>query len=143
MATPKIHIGSISSGSLKTEDLIQAFVDELTYYSPARAASLIQEYEPSDPEELDYESEEASFYLEALTEALEDLAPVGLYFGSAEGDGADFGFWPLNEYDLEGVETVSDLSKVETRYVRLVNDHGNVTMFSLGADGLVELWSAV
>jgi len=33
--------------------------------------------------------------LEEVREKLEESAPEGTYFGTLEGDGTDFGFWPL------------------------------------------------
>ena len=57
--------------------------------------------DPQDHERLDtyLDSEECGLDLEALFEALDDLAPDGMYFGSLEGDGSDFGFWICWEND--------------------------------------------
>ena len=39
-------------------------------------------------------AEYASELIDELADALQAYAPAGAYFGSHEGDGADFGFWP-------------------------------------------------
>jgi len=88
------QVGTISSATLRPEDLIPAFASELEYivgddpeYAPLlREASALQDSE-------DWEDEGASLVLEELFDALDSLAPAGVYFGSTEGDGADFGFW--------------------------------------------------
>jgi hypothetical protein len=40
----------------------------------------------------------ASEIIADMMDALNDLAPAGYYFGAHEGDGSDFGFWPLSEW---------------------------------------------
>jgi hypothetical protein len=42
-----------------------------------------------------YSSDESCYDLDALFDALDGYAPPGHYFGSHEGDGADYGFWPV------------------------------------------------
>lgn len=61
-------------------------------YELARAVRDAHAALASDPEG---ESEDAHAALASLFDALESIAPDGTYFGSIEGDGADFGFWPL------------------------------------------------
>lgn len=88
--------GSISTGTLRSEDLIPVFAATLrelvgktiTSYE----ASIIKEAEGSLEELTPDEQDEL---VGILQDALDDRAPVGLYFGSHKGDGADFGFWPL------------------------------------------------
>ncbi len=43
------------------------------------------------------ELEKVSWYVEELLDALNDVAPGGCYFGTHPGDGADFGFWSVDE----------------------------------------------
>ena len=138
-------IGSISTGTLRTKDLLQAFADALEQYeSPLSIDSMkaIEEARTVDPD-----SEDASWLVnEALPNALQNTCTAPYcYFGTLEGDGADFGFWPsidsLEEEcsDDAAVLKVSDTSHVPD-YVMHVNDHGNVTLYSVE---LKEVWSCV
>ena len=46
-----------------------------------------------DSQEADWDDEEAAATLEDLSLALDEVAPLGFYFGASDGDGASFGFW--------------------------------------------------
>lgn len=93
MVTPPI--GSVSSGTMRYEDLIPAFMSVLREYSPERAASM-EGWEPQPLEDGDYPDAEAtSIFVDALFDDLNEIAPEGCYFGASEGDGADYGFWPF------------------------------------------------
>lgn len=74
--------GTISSGTLRTEDLIEKFNQVLRALNPRRHASLAMN-RPVDDQE----------YLVQIMDSLDLEAPEGMYFGTHEGDGADFGFW--------------------------------------------------
>ncbi len=103
--------GTISSGTLRPEDLIPAFADtldlrlgELADEQHARGRPLSPELfrALSDLEEVKSrvdggyaEAEDADADLEWLEETLSHYAPPGHWFGAHPGDGADFGFWPL------------------------------------------------
>lgn len=109
-------IGSISHGTLRPEDLCAVFFDTL--------------------KELDEEAYEGVLdeTIEALHHALHDAAPAYTYFGAHEGDGSDFGFWP----DGAAIDALPLQSEAEPGDdYKVVNDHGNVTVF--GADGTVLL----
>lgn len=82
--------GSVSSGTLRTMDLVDAFSSVLGTYRPARLRAIEQEFPGEDADEVEAR-------LEALVEALEECAPEGYTFGAHEGDGADFGFWPAGD----------------------------------------------
>lgn len=119
-ALPVPEVGSVSWGTLRAGDLIEAFTDALRIYDPERAAAIREEYadiyqaidEEAERcfqageytpwadvcEDMCYNddklSEQASYLVnEALFDALQAVAPEGCYFGASEGDGSDFGFW--------------------------------------------------
>lgn len=119
-ATP----GTVSHGTLRTEDLICAFHSELmlltrpydgcrdaavdTALRPARAAlDAVDDYAQARAELLaagaDVDPNDDCAYalvdrahdiVEELSDALSLFAPEGHYFGAHPGDDADFGFWP-------------------------------------------------
>lgn len=92
--------GSVSTGTLRNEDLIPRFLEVLDRYAPAKAKELLDLY-PNTLENLDDEDDADDFargmLLHDLFEALDEIAPEGYSFGAHEGDGADFGFWPVEE----------------------------------------------
>lgn len=99
--------GTVSHGTLRTEDLLAAFSSELE--------SLIQQNAEYwccdegrderdvlntivwDSREISPDDEYAPELVNELIDALEKFAPSGCYFGAHEGDGADFGFWPHSD----------------------------------------------
>ena len=101
-----------SCDTLRLEDLLPKFwsvaevlalaANKPEVLSPATLASLAK-LVGEDSREADWDDAEACQTLEELTEALQELAPVGFYFGSQEGDGACFGFW-LDESWAEALE---------------------------------------
>ena len=134
------QIGTIIHGTLRNEDLLDAFASELESITqhvvgPAKSelAKLIAEARECDPD-----GDEASDIIDELQDALGIYAPPYCYFGTTEGDGSDFGFWPAMESidDLPRVES-SDEARELGEDCAFVNDHGNVTVF--GADGSVLL----
>lgn len=142
------QFGSISSGTMRSEDLIPAFASELQYLAPATAtdhARLVQE-----ANDLEDHEEEADDVLEALFDALNDYAPAYGYFGAHVGDGADYGFWLCEDFqqmikDDGGLE-VADTSEVPDDYtgeVLHVNDHGNATLYVADKGKLTEVWAVV
>src|SRR5262245_7550637 len=94
MRTAKL--GTVSSGTMRTKDLVQCFYRELkslggkvkggTKYAKLRnlANGVPDSY---------WDSEDANWDLEALFNALDEHAPPFAYFGSHDGDGAHYGFW--------------------------------------------------
>ena len=66
--------------------------------------------------------------LAELDDAINAHNPEGVYFGSHEGDGADFGFWVSSVF-LDDIREDDDIrERVE------VSDHGNVTLFDRPVD---------
>ena len=142
----QFQIGSISTGTLKTEDLIEAFnhaltdmhhgywldINELMSEGADQAAMFNKQ--PTD-EQLQ------AWVLDRLMEELQAGCPPFVYFGTLPGDGADFGFWPdwnaLEEcqHDGEGEHVCRSNSAIIQ-----INDHGNVTVMDMDRN---VLWSVV
>lgn len=89
---------SVSHGTLLQGDLISAFAAELAYFKgedddlvrEANAVTLLNQ--------LGYpvlDDERGFMLVNNLQDTLNEHAGEGLYFGAPEGDGSDFGFWPL------------------------------------------------
>lgn len=83
---------TVSSGTLRTEDLINAFIEYIPEDHYAYD-DLYSEYTNLG----NYECEEADYLLEDLVDVLNQLAPEGYCFGAHPGDGACFGFWEVEE----------------------------------------------
>ena len=99
--TAKIELGTLIHGTLRDEDLLQAFSDELARIDTKRFdeviksdAHLFAESSNLTTEEIVEElGEDVTDVINDLMDALNEYAPYGYYFGSIEGDGSDFGFW--------------------------------------------------
>lgn len=144
------NVGTISHGTLRTEDLLSAFASELEWNVQRNAVEwcsdegrecrdryLALAAEASEIE--DFDSEAAIDLVNELQDSLNEFAPAYCYFGANEGDGSDFGFWPCLE-EIEELERVSDPSEVEHHLGEacvFVNDHGNMTVYN--ADGTIAL----
>ena len=97
---------SISHGTMRTQDLIQTFLDALSEYHPEAYAQMMSCAFPPVPsyvmDEGDssewWNSEEAHYLLAELFGALDCCAPEGYYFGAHIGDGSDYGFWSNEDY---------------------------------------------
>lgn len=144
-------LGSVSSGTLRPEDLIPAFVAELRRYRPRGRLplqlhkSVIQALAVRPGSNLICDPNDT---VNDLMDALEQYAPNYGYFGTNDGDGADFGFWLCTTWQQDARENgalfVSDLSEVPERHygeVVVVNDHGNATLYYRTKRKLVEVWS--
>ena len=105
--TVKIELGTLIHGTLRSEDLLQAFADELdrlrdrTDPTNSDADAVTDAYEllnggVTDSDDAATTMQEALYAVEAR---LELYAPDGVYFGAHEGDGADFGFWTDEDPD--------------------------------------------
>ncbi len=159
-----VEIGSISSGTLRTEDLLAAFADELESIAKAEAphpgalnpdlmgpVNEARELLAKGPDNWTDEEEGTASWLvnEDLMDALNEHAPPYCYFGAHEGDGADFGFWISEDALRDGIHdgdilAVSDERNAERstvpEYVLHTNDHGNETLHRIK---LEEVWSVV
>jgi hypothetical protein len=105
--TPMIEEGTVVEGTMRTEDLIRAFGHTLrecdysgyqqvkSYYAPVLAYMRDHAGELyGAPASL---LDSAEHMREELYDRLDEVAPEGMYFGAHPGDGADFGFWTIDE----------------------------------------------
>lgn len=100
-----MDIGTVISGTMRTQDLIPAFLDTLEEVWPAAyegymAAAFppVPAYVYDEGDDSDWwESEDAVYLLDALFDQLNEAAPDGYYFGAHPGDGSDYGFWPIED----------------------------------------------
>jgi hypothetical protein len=162
LKTPSL--GSISTGTLRLADLVPRFADELERLARARGRQRLPAARLRERRDLlrrarelvrsaDWDGDEAHEVYSDLCDALDSLAPLYARFGAHEGDGADFGFWPLDIdviktaiIDLMNGMVVSDLSEVPKRFngeVLLINERGNTTLYACVRGRLHELWSIV
>ncbi len=149
-------LGSVSSATMRPEDLIPAFESALEDLPGGRDALdiLRSDITPPGPDE-EYaawlETEDADWYLDGLTEALNEFAAPYCYFGSNEGDGADYGFWvswdSLNDdcryggvLKIDAGDEWPNPLPEGTEYVLEVTDHGNGTLLTTAG---AEVWSVV
>ena len=150
MKTKKINIGSVSSGTMRPEDLIPDFMWELRHQAPCKREhrALLTEIKSRMEADDYYESEESGWDLESLFDALDDYTPPYFYFGAHPGDGADYGYWLSESFedDFDGLK-VSDTADIPSTYygeVLVVNDHGNMTLYRRAYNRrLVVLWELV
>ncbi len=156
----KVQLGTISHGTLRTEDLLGEFLSTLEYLAPTKAAKaqngyrrVLRRWEEDGWDDLAVEDKENLEYcLEGVTEALEELAPPFCYFGCCEGDGSDFGFWysddtrrdavrdgemwegPDNGSPSEWPKYFASLAEFAAQHFSSacsITDHGNVTIYSI------------
>lgn len=141
-------IGSISHGTLRNEDLLEALSSELEWNirrnpDMASGSKLVDEAAAmlmADADEGSEWEEQASDLVNQLCDALNDFAPPYCYFGAHGGDGSDFGFWP----DMESIEELprvegSDEARELGEDCLFVNDHGNCTVFSGAGEEVISI----
>jgi len=141
MTSTPFPLGSISSGTLRMQDLVSAFAAALD--ADCDLAIRVKAFDPKSASDA-----EAYWLLEELENALDEIAPPFCYFGTAEGDGADFGFWP--EYDLirealagGDLLQVTDIREIPTDYdgqALRVRD-GYMTLFAVVDGNPSEIWT--
>ena len=100
---------TVSNATLRSQDLLPKFLDALRIVAPEAHQQLtmpgaghspIPQHALEDESDPWWRSEECAWLInEELFDALNEHAPEGFHFGSHEGDGACFGFWPNEEDD--------------------------------------------
>lgn len=164
-------LGSVSTATLRPEDLLQAFISTLeglqlangkelsrpeNFNTRDRLQNLIGEAQDvfgEDGETIPEENEErAAELIEEFIQTLDSYAPPFAYFGAHPGDGADFGFWLCEDWQQmardEDALFKEDGTPIPATYsgslVVSVSDHGNATLYGRDAQGVWrELWSVV
>jgi hypothetical protein len=148
------HIGSVSHGTMRPEDLIPTFIDVLTDLNDERSLlstgatfeetervkrhytritdqlSSIESrmYDDDGEAREDYfASEDASYDLEDLFNLLDSFAPDYFYFGAHPGDGSDYGFWLSEDFR----------ERMEDDGVAIVSDLGELSEDYAGAVCLI------
>ena len=153
----QFKLGSISTGTLRTEALLQRFADTLkacgsTSNEIDNAYDFVNAIETEDNPD---GNPDAQLIMDLLWEALEAMCPPFIYFGALEGDGADFGFWP----DMDSLNEALQPGRKFAEYQRAdmpfpkgesilpgdgvivhVSDHGNVTVMDMERN---VIWSTV
>jgi hypothetical protein len=152
------QIGSVSSGTMRTDDLLDALSGELDYQmkrQPARHPrkahrQIIREAGAvlnGNPKFAEYGDD----IVQELFDALGEYAAPYCYFGASEGDGSDYGFWLCSDFTErmhdDGVPVVDDFSELPDGYhgeVCQISDHGNASFGFMQRNGkFVEAWSCV
>lgn len=106
--------GTLIHGTLRPQDLVPVFLDELRRLDRARFDEYVQANPGMLPGEIPasaiesnsdpwWDTESVTWALDSLFDTLGEYSPEGYYFGTHEGDGADFGWWPVDrDEDYEG-----------------------------------------
>jgi len=144
-----MNIGSVSAGTMRKEDLIPCFLEELNNQEvlSKEHQELVSGIGKRMVDEEYYSSEESDYDLEDLFEALDAYCLPYFYFGGHPGDGADYGYWLMEDMVrfFEGLK-VGDLSEVPEGYegeVLLINDHGNMSLYEYGDGEARVIWEVV
>lgn len=158
-----LPIGSVSHDTLRNEDLLPAMIDAARSVKMQRVHhEMVREIEYNvrtnyskalDEKRIlteDSIGELMSDDVERLTDMLNSYVPDFCYFGTNEGDGADFGVWPIRDVDGDFVAVGKCrplASTIPQDHFMEVNDHGNCTMYRKVKAGRgyrwVEQWSVV
>ena len=171
----EFQLGSISTGTLRQQDLLSAFAQKLSslestkFYAEVGPDSLelyhgseLVQQAPAMLNALDNTTSLATGavsnpyvaeYLDWLTDALQEYCPPFIYFGTLEGDGADFGFWPDTESLGDALQDTAldwsdnawdwdlgDYILDDHGVIVQVSDHGNVTVMDLDRN---VIWATV
>ena len=142
----EFQLGSISTGTLRTEDLLEAFASTLQQFN--RTHPLLGEYLDIHANDA-WDSDKAADLLnEGFFNALQEICPPFVYFGTLEGDGSAFGFWPdwdsIQSDVIGNAEIDTDHADYMTYSVDsvlvTVYENGNVTVMDLERH---VIWSVV
>lgn len=149
-----LRLGSVSTGTLRPEDLIPSFLDEAeSLRLPREERKIVRAIRKAvhdADDESAYWDEDADGDLDDLFGILENHVPDFCTFGAHEGDGSDFGVWPAldlhdhNGLEAEGIHISPDApSTREHSHWLQVSDHGNATLYRRAGNRWLECWSIV
>ena len=145
----KVKLGSVSHGTLRSEDLVPVLADELRRIRGALPRSLANEVRAFNAGKYDTDHGCDVELVNELIDALNEYAPDYCYFGAHPSDGADFGFWLHEDWQQmakdDGVPFVASMADAaEAPIVCEVSDHGNATLYARTKGGEYrEIWSVV
>jgi hypothetical protein len=149
----QLSLGSISHGTLKSEDLACAIADALASVGHAESELLMRELRGVANGNVEDGGEIVSDGIDAMQEH----CPAYCYAGMHEGDGSDLGIWfdhnAFEEACRDGeILKVSDLSELDDmdkesivshNYIAHVSDHGNVTLYGIHVTVTAPIWAIV
>lgn len=106
--------GTVSEGTMRPQDLLPAIMDVLKEYHPEAyqlvISTIFSEFDATyielcgDKDHPVWTFETMSWIInEVAWDAMNEIAPVGYYFGAHPGDGVDYGFWLVDTWE-EGKE---------------------------------------
>ena len=159
-------LGSISEGTLKTEDIGNNLIWHLDRIdmdtNDLNTFNKLKKEFSTAVEDPKYNCADCDCYIEyifdEITEIADNYTPDYCYLGMHENDGADFGVWVVSElfedtrqgsYDgmvyRSTVHTngVDEPVPSEYSHYLAVNDHGNCTLWSRDGETWRECWSIV
>lgn len=148
-----LESGTISHGTLRTEDLENALLPILKDVSLDEWIAIRDEMaaDAQDGISADESDERRRDRLHSIMDMLDAACPPFWSFGTTEGDGSDFGFWPCLDAYEQGVTDgeilqVTDSDDVPTDYegeFAIISDHGNVSLFARYQGRLHVIWEIV
>ena len=138
----QFQLGSISHGTLRLKDLIPVFIDTIHRLTTPDMPTVSIDWIGADARLFDddfFTSDDADQTMVELVEVLNELCPPFVYFGTLEGDGADFGFWPdmpriteeMRNYPENYDTTSGEVTLTDDNVIVQVSDHGNVTVMDM------------
>jgi hypothetical protein len=101
------NIGTISHGTLRIQDLLRAFASEIERNDADKWRGIICEaryFADEIDKDVSRNVDDAWNLYDDMLILLQDYAPEDHYFGVHEGDDSDFGYWPVEEYDVRWLD---------------------------------------
>lgn len=132
-------LGTISAGTMKTEDLVPACMGVLKELSPREWLRIRNDSDNAKWFD-DGDLEVGGYILDDLFDKLGEYSPPYFYFGAHPDDGADYGWWfdsdqmdaAVHEGEVVKVNAGDPVPKGKHAFVLEVSDHGNITLIRRG-----------